>query len=658
MATSYKTPGVYINEVSALPASVAQVPTAIPAFLGYTEFATELDGSSLTGIPKRIISMVEYAQFFGGSAMPSATLGSADPPKVILDESNGFSVSEIQITLKYVMYQSLSLYFANGGGACYIVSVGGYDYNRADADVDTDITEGLAALASEDEPTLLLAPDAALMFEAGNDMKLGNLQKKMLIQCNKLQDRFTIMDLIEDAASNDLGEANFRDEVGVQYLKYGAAYCPHLETSLSYNLQFSDLVIEEKDTPGVPDTSMLNGPAVLAIQDAKADLGLIEALTNGVNNLNGFNAIASSTKGNLISKVNIIKNIGQSIRDLVSGVVIKNTDIRAKIIQESVVGSKLEAIIKKSYSYDIGYPLPVGTPVELGSIVVADFNGSDIASPPATYDFNYLLGVVVANAQAYGGQTTIAPAVASATNYYRSLLIDLLAIVEDLEAEAKRILSLLEESLVSVDPIYAGIKRAIAAKGIIVPPSGAVAGAYVATDGNRGVWKAPANVILNNVVKPTIKVDNATQENLNVHATSGKSINVIRSFTGKGVLIWGARTLAGNDNEWRYVPVRRLFITVEESVKKATEFVVFEPNDGNTWLRTKTMIQNYLTGLWRQGALAGAKPEDAFFVNVGLGSTMTAQDILEGKLIVEIGLAAVRPAEFIILRFSHKLQES
>jgi hypothetical protein len=153
-------------------------------------------------------------------------------------------------------------------------------------------------------------------------------------------------------------------------------------------------------------------------------------------------------------------------------------------------------------------------------------------------------------------------------------------------------------------------------------------------------------------------VTSAQQENLNVDATSGKSINVIRKFAGKGIIVWGARTLAGNDNEWRYVPVRRLFIFVEESVKKATEFVVFEPNDANTWLRTKTMIENFLTGLWRDGALAGAKPEQAFYVKVGLGETMTALDILEGRMNIEIGMAAVRPAEFIILKFSHKLQES
>ncbi len=123
-------------------------------------------------------------------------------------------------------------------------------------------------------------------------------------------------------------------------------------------------------------------------------------------------------------------------------------------------------------------------------------------------------------------------------------------------------------------------------------------------------------------------------------------------------MVWGARTLAGNDNEWRYVPVRRLFIFIEESVKKATEPVIFEPNDANTWAKTKGMIENFLSGLWRDGALAGATQEHAFFVKAGLGETMSALDILEGRMIIEIGIAAVRPAEFIILRFMHKLQES
>ena len=205
---------------------------------------------------------------------------------------------------------------------------------------------------------------------------------------------------------------------------------------------------------------------------------------------------------------------------------------------------------------------------------------------------------------------------------------------------------------------YAKAKAAISQLMVSLPPSGAIAGIYAAVDRDRGVWKAPANIALSNVIAPSIFVTDADQGLMNVDATSGKSINAIRSFTGKGTLVWGARTLAGNDSEWRYVNVRRLFNFAEESIKKATEFSVFEPNDRNTWTRVRTTITNFLTNLWRDGALVGATPEQAFFVAVGLGETMTAQDILDGKMIIKVGLAASRPAEFISIEFSHKLQEA
>lgn len=194
--------------------------------------------------------------------------------------------------------------------------------------------------------------------------------------------------------------------------------------------------------------------------------------------------------------------------------------------------------------------------------------------------------------------------------------------------------------------------------GLVLPPSGAIAGLYARVDRTRGVWKAPANETLFNVKDVTYHVTNADNAGLNVDSVAGKSINVIRTFPGRGLLVWGARTLAGNDNEWRYVSVRRFYIMAEQSIKNATERFVFEPNDANTWVKVKAMIENYLTILWRQGALAGAKPEDAFYVKVGLHQTMTAIDILEGRMIVEVGMAVVRPAEFIILQFSHKMQES
>lgn len=184
----------------------------------------------------------------------------------------------------------------------------------------------------------------------------------------------------------------------------------------------------------------------------------------------------------------------------------------------------------------------------------------------------------------------------------------------------------------------------------------AIAGVYASVDRSRGVWKAPANININLVTNPTVLLTDKEQDVLNIDPDNGLSINAIRSFAGRGpAIIWGARTLAGNDNEWRYVNVRRYFNMVEESIRKSTEWAVFEPNTAATWVRVKGMIENYLTLQWRNGALSGSKPEQAYFVKVGLGETMTSQDILEGRMNVEIGMAAVKPAEFIVLRFSHKL---
>ncbi len=470
-----KTPGVYIEEISTLPSSIAAVETAIPAFIGYTEKA-EKNGNTtaLINVPTRITSLLDFIEKFGGPNEESFTLSITDVYDTTSGEltSRKFSASVASPIPEYLLYYSLQMYFNNGGGPCYIVSVGtGFGgITLGTSEPKAGLLGGIAAIELVDEPTLLVFPDAVSLTSTSN---YGEVVKASLTQCNKLQDRFTICDVNSDSSTSAVD--NFRNAIGIDYLKYGAAYYPFLKTTLNFAVDGSSTVTHTK--------------------------------TND----------------------------------------------------------------------------PGGTP---------DYNG------------------------------TLDALESSDPSIFRSLQVE-------------------------INKVY-----------VTLPPSGAIAGIYARVDKDRGVWKAPANVGLKSTSAPNIRVTHEQQEDLNVDATAGKSINVIRAFAGKGILVWGARTLAGNDNEWRYVPVRRLFIFVEESVKKATEFVVFEPNDANTWLRVKTMIENFLTSLWREGALAGAKTEEAFYVKVGLGQTMTAQNILEGEMIVEIGMAAVRPAEFIILRFSHKLQES
>ncbi|HEX8115151.1 MAG TPA: phage tail sheath C-terminal domain-containing protein [Kofleriaceae bacterium] len=428
------TPGVYIQEVSTLPPSVAEVATAIPAFIGTTE-----KGPAGAVKVAQINTLLEYEQTFGKpkpTAFSTTAVGAVKPPSSTLPETP--------------LWYAVNLYFKNGGGRCYVVSVDSHDARPSAARFQA----GLDALATEDEPTLIVIPEAVGLAAAD----YSTVCQAALAHCQAMGDRFAILDV------KDGDVAAFRNGIGTSNLSYGAAYHPYLKTAL-----------------------------------------------------------------------------------------------------------------------------------------------------PHAYDE---AGVKV-------GEANDAPTLASVKT--------------------------------SNTALYNDVKMQLGNQRVDLPPSAAMAGIYASIDRTRGVWKAPANVSVSAVIGPAAQITNDQQDLLNVDPTSGKSVNAIRAFTGKGTIVWGARTLAGNDNEWRYVNVRRLFIMIEESARKSTAFAVFEANDASTWLKVKGMLESYLYGLWEQGALQGSKPEAAYYVNVGLGKTMTAQDVLEGRMNVEIGIAAVRPAEFIILKFSHKL---
>jgi phage tail sheath protein FI len=466
--TAIATPGVYVSEISTLPPSIAQVSTAIPAFIGYTQQALDENGASLTGVPTKIFNMKEYEQYFGATAENETGI-TVDVVQTTTPVAALSAVAKITTPSLHIMYYALRFYFDNGGGPCYIVSVG--PTTTVGVSDTTLKTQGLDKLEAYDEPTLYVFPEGPAIAAASDYYTLIGLA---IDQCAKLQDRFTIVDVYDQSGTTNANITAFRSIAGLNKntnLNYAAAYYPNLKTT--YDYQYAD------------------------------------------------------------------------------------------------------------------------------TAVTVNLNKDGVASTPT-----------------------------------------------------------LDTLLTSDSVVYYAAKAAIKKLSPTLPPSSAMAGIYANVDSTRGVWKAPANVSVSSIYDVADFVTDEEQGTMNIDPGSGKSVNAIRPFNGKGILVWGARTLDGNSSEWRYVSVRRFFIMVEESTKKATMQFVFEPNDANTWTKIRSMIENYLTLLWREGALAGAKPEHAFFVKCGLGQTMTAQDILDGKLIVEIGMAAVRPAEFIILRFMHKLQES
>jgi Bacteriophage tail sheath protein len=177
-----------------------------------------------------------------------------------------------------------------------------------------------------------------------------------------------------------------------------------------------------------------------------------------------------------------------------------------------------------------------------------------------------------------------------------------------------------------------------------VSPSGHIAGIWAATDGRRGVHKAPANVPVAGALNLTYRVTDSEQGDLNE-----KGINVIRYFSAEGILVWGARTLAESSSEWKYINVRRLLIMIEQSIKRNTSWVVFEPNDETTWKSVTGEVSGFLRNVWRDGALVGATPDQAFFVKCN-HETNPQESIDAGRLIVVIGVAPVKPAEFVIFQ--------
>lgn len=213
-------------------------------------------------------------------------------------------------------------------------------------------------------------------------------------------------------------------------------------------------------------------------------------------------------------------------------------------------------------------------------------------------------------------------------------------------------------ALVNASPIYSLIINHVLADANILPPSGAMAGVITSTDNLTGPWQAPANTSITGATSLTISLSDNQQGPLNIDAISGKSINVIRLFNGLGILVWGARTLDGNSQDWKYIPIRRTMIFLEQSCKLAAQSYVFQPNDKNTWEAVKSMIENFLISIWQQGGLQGASASDAFSVDCGLGSTMTGDDLLNGFMNVTVKVAVVHPAEFIVFTFQQQMTAS
>ncbi|MDQ1161419.1 phage tail sheath protein FI [Chryseobacterium sp. SORGH_AS 447] len=571
---NYKTPGVYVEEQTKFPPSVAQVETAIPAFVGYT--------AKGPAKPTRISSLLEYENLFG----------KASQENFAVDFKDGVAAATQINVSDYKMYYAMQMYFANGGGPCYIVSVGNYtDPVITDSNnTDKTLSKGLELLKKEDEPTLIVFPDLQSMVTNADDVTAANALETVALN-NK-------------TVATDAQAAAQAVSAAVTGADAGAA---------------ANAAVAKANTYTVTETSTVSQIASRQAAQAVA-------------------AAAQTAAGIANATAATVKTAAQAAASVYD----KYVTTAAKKVT-AATAAKSAATIRLS-SNAIGQAYSVyNSALSQAESMKDRFVILDVLGDEATFRER-----VFGSGLKYGAA------------YYPKLKTVLSFEIDEAEVLATGAFGIASLAVLKStnSDLYNQAKNAIAAKQVIMAPSSAIAGIYAKVDSTSGVFKAPANVGLNYVIAPTEKISQERQDGLNVDATAGKSINAIRTFTGKGTLVWGARTLDGNSNEWRYVSVRRFFNMVEESVKKSTERFVFEPNTANTWVRVQTMIENFLNQQWREGALAGSKPEDAYYVSVGLNKTMSAQDILEGRMIIEVGMAAVRPAEFIVLRFSHKLQEA
>lgn len=577
------TPGVSVEEITKLPYSIALIDTAIPTFIGYTDQIPEgydindntnaININNNTNKNLKISSLLEFEDKFGKAKLES----------IQLKDTKDKGVTVVAPEVQFLMYYSLQMYFANGGGPCYIVSVGTYASASTGVQLSS-LKNGLDkvdTLKAIKDPILLVFPDAVSLTEPSfyelYNYTIGKLETKK---------RFAILDTYE---GNSATIGNFR--AGVGSTNHAAAYFPHLKTILNYSFDEDKTITHT----GLQETNQENDDFYadeIAALEVLRDLATAEISTTSVN---GF------VLADLLEQAIAIAEEIYETAD--SKDALREPLNEAKAVVDAIYDGTID-------DFRIPQDLQVNTPIFRG-----EFDD----------------------------------------------LIDAIRLSKDKVGNAN---GLTLKNLQSSDSLlYNQIKEAIKSLQVVLPPSSAIAGVYGRVDSVRGVWKAPANVSLSYVTEPTEKVSEKEQSDLNIH-DFGKSINAIRFFTGKGNLIWGARTLDGKDkkgdgkdNEWKYVHVRRYYNMLEQSISDSLERFIHEPHTPHTWLRAKTMLENFLNQQWMEGALAGSTPKEAYEVKV-YGSKDPVTENIINPMNVEIKIALVRPAEFIILNFSHKLQQS
>lgn len=634
-----KTPGVYIKEQRTLPASIAGVSTAVPLFIGFTQ--------NNHSTAERISSLAEFQAIFGAGYSPSFKANVT---------SSGV---EVFADRRFFLYDVLHMYFLNGGGPCYIQSAGTYatPITQLETKLDTVIDE----IDQLDEVTLVFAPDLhAQHADNTNNKQVSSLDgvgaystlvSKLINTCALEQDKFAVLDFHSQSATT----AEMRNWVtpDANKQKYGALYYPWLVSSDTFNVQFDSITgYTSAASQGILDLD--NDLSLFGAEFTGTDMSAVMKPYADAKSAFDSTPTRAKLKTVFVELIDLIK----SLEDLES-----NTGISA------VLSGELTTL--KTNSFFIAEVQKLIRLIGLLESETANggttsfIGGIGNPSYPSSSDwYNYVGANPVSSIGNIEGDNAILDIalvtgktrVEAMQAFEQGQYVDhqrLFGLIAGIARNLQQRKTQAEADLFATDATYGEIKSKIQKYMSELPAQGAMAGIYCRNDRDRGVWKSPANMIVQGIKRPMVEVSNSEQDDLNVDVNSGKSINVIRTFTGKGPVVWGARTLDGESLEWRYIAVRRFFNFAEESIKKSLEHFVFEPNNARTWVKIKAMVTSFLVDHWKAGALNGTKPEEAFFVRVD-ETTTTQAEILQGIVNIEIGMAVARPAEFIVIEFSHQ----
>lgn len=666
MASSYMTPGVYIEEKNAFPGSAVAVPTAVPVFIGYTEIASK-DGKSLLNKPYKISSANEFELYFGkafkakytiakvnnqAAAAPTQPAAGTVTQKDIDDATKAAKTAQATVDASAQAALAAAKAATSATDAALIqatkdllgnakaldtanddlqTKIDTWNKENADAQTKEEAKQKAAAAAAAAAPVLA---DAALIAAAGATPD-AETQKALTVAI----DAFATASKAAQANTTSSNTAKPAAATSNETLKIGNDnYTITLKANHDYYLYNSIQLF------------YANGGADCYIVSVGTYGGLADGIVNPVpaSFTNVLPLLEKEQEPTLVVMPDALKFIDTCYNTIYTQVLEHCQKMQSRFaifdLLHEAEYNKQDDGETTNFRTGIGinflnygaayYPWLKTTVVDASQVDFQNIDDDDFAGNIANYlPVDDSISKIVKQFNSDKPKAADADALATVNKNFHN-------------------------SLKAVSPTYKAILKEINNKINLLPPSGAMAGIYTMVDTTRGVWKAPANYSLAMVSEPAVNVTAFEQGSLNIDIIGGKSINVIRPFPGLGTLIWGGRTLDGNSQDWRYINVRRTLIMIEQSLKLSTRAYVFEPNDSSTWSALKTMYSNFLTNLWKQGALAGATPEQAFSVQVGLGSTMTANDILDGYLKVTVLLAIVRPAEFIVLTFQQQQQQS